>query len=253
MGAVCIEEAATVGAELLDRLHEADRADGDGLGHVVQDVVDVHGAAQGLCRALRDEDETEDEGDGQLDVEQAAGDVHPEVADRPGVAACEAADEGDGHGDSDGHAHKLLNSESGHLRKVRHRRLARVVLPVRVRYKGNSRVVRQGWRHGPEVLGVEGKRALGTDQQVCDENRHPGEDDQGPGVALPALLLLGARAEGPVDGALEPSEPVHPALEDCCHVRAEEPPREAEHHHESHDRPEELHQNHSGLNMAMPT
>ena len=54
---------------------------GDDLGHAVQDVVDVHRAAQGLCRALADEDEPEDEGDRQQDVEHAAGDVHPEVAD----------------------------------------------------------------------------------------------------------------------------------------------------------------------------
>jgi len=45
---VDVEEASTVGAELLDRFHEADRSDGDGLGHAVQSVVYVDRTAESL-------------------------------------------------------------------------------------------------------------------------------------------------------------------------------------------------------------
>ena len=226
MRPVGVEEPASVGAELLDGLHEADRADGDGLGHVVQDVVDVNRTAQCLYRALADEDEPEDKGDRQFDVEQAARDVHPEVADRRGVATYKAADERYGHRDSHSHAHELLNREGGHLRQVRHRRLAGVVLPVGVRHERDSRVPGQGRRHCPEVLRVERKRALDPHDQVGDHDRYRGEGDQCPGVTLPALFLLGAGAESPVDRSLDPSEPVHAAIEDSFHVRAEESPRE---------------------------
>ncbi len=132
---VRVEEATTVCAELLDRLHEADRADGDGLGHVVQDVVDVNRAAQSLRGSLADEDESENKGDGQLDVEHAARDVDPEVADGLGVPPREAADKGDSYGNAHGHAHELLHREGGHLGEVRHRRFAVVVLPVCVRHE----------------------------------------------------------------------------------------------------------------------
>ena len=115
---------------------------------------------QGLHRALADEDDAGDEGDGEQDVEQAAGDVDPEVADGGRVAAGEAAHQGDGGGDADGRRHELLDRERADLGEVRHGRLAAVVLPVGVGEERDGGVEAERRRHRPEVLRVEGQRAL---------------------------------------------------------------------------------------------
>ena len=76
--------------ELLDGLHEADRAPGDRLGDTVQGVVDADRPGQRLHGALADEDEPGEERDREHDVEQATGHVDPEVPDGRGVAPGEA-------------------------------------------------------------------------------------------------------------------------------------------------------------------
>jgi len=106
--------------------------------------VDVGRSGQCLDCALADEDQPGDEGDRQEHVERATHRVDPEVANRGGLLAGEAADEGDRHGHADRRAHELLDGERADLAEVRHGRLAAVVLPVGV---GDERDV-----------GVEGER-----------------------------------------------------------------------------------------------
>ena len=194
------------------------------------------------------------EGDREQDVEHAAGDVDPEVADGGRVPAREAPGHGDCHRDPDGGAHELLHGEHADLGEVRHGRLAAVVLPVRVRHERDDRVEAERLRHGPEVLRVERQRPLDPQQQVADGEEHAGEDDGRAGVALPGLLLVGARSEQAVEGSLRPGQEVDAAVEDGGHVRAQVPPGETQGDDQDDDGPEEAHvsQNHSGLNMAMP-
>ena len=92
-----------------------------------------------------------------------------------------------------------------------------------------------------QVLGVEGQRALETDDDVGEEDRDGGEDDHRAGVALPGLLLFGAGAEESIDRTLQVAEEVHAALEHGRHVGAEVAPRNAEQHHQGQDGEEESH------------
>jgi hypothetical protein len=55
-----------------------------------------------------------------------------------------------------------------------------------------------------------------------------------------------------VDGALGEDQPANPPLVHRHHVRAEEAPGDGEEDDEDHDRPGEVHQNHSALNSATP-
>ena len=82
---VGIEEAAAVGAKHLDGDLRGHRANGDGLLSAFQRrSIDV--SAQGLRHSLPDEEQGKWNADGQEDVERAAGDIDPEIADGLGHA-----------------------------------------------------------------------------------------------------------------------------------------------------------------------
>ena len=94
VGRVGVEEPAAVVAQLLDPLLGGDRAEGDGLLRALEGRHDV-GRVPGLGHALPDEDERADDRDRQQDVQDAAGQVDPVVADRLRAAAGQAADQRD--------------------------------------------------------------------------------------------------------------------------------------------------------------
>ena len=118
------------------------------------------GAAVVVCPgggygALADDQNAGEKGDREEDVEQAPGDVDPEVADGGRVLASKAPRHSDRHGDPDRRAHELLHGEHADLGEVRHGRLAAVVLPVGVGQERSCRVEAQCIAHGTKVLGVE--------------------------------------------------------------------------------------------------
>ena len=80
MRRIGVEEAAAVGAELLDDLLARHRPDGNGLLRPFQRGR-VDGAGERLRHAERDEDESEDERDRQEDVKGDARHIDPEIAD----------------------------------------------------------------------------------------------------------------------------------------------------------------------------
>ena len=81
MRGVGVEEAAAIGAEHLDRDLRGDRADRDGLlGAFERGRIDI--GAERLRHALPDQEQRVDDADRQQDVERAAGDIDPEIADR---------------------------------------------------------------------------------------------------------------------------------------------------------------------------
>ena len=65
-------------------------------------------------------------------------------------------------------ADELLHGERGDLGEVRHRRLAAVVLPVRVGDERRRGVEAERRRHRAEVLRVERQRSLDPHDQVGD-------------------------------------------------------------------------------------
>ena len=100
-------------------------------------VVIVCGSGPGLDDALRYEHDGGHEGDRQEDVDGGPGQVDPEVADRVGRPADEPADQRDGDGHAGRGRGEVLDGEAGGLGQVGHRRLAGVVLPVRVGHEAD--------------------------------------------------------------------------------------------------------------------
>ncbi len=192
--------------------------------------MDGHRAGEGLDNALGDEDERPDEGDRQQDVERASGQVDPEVADRRGRLADQAAGQGDRDGDAGRGRDEVADGEPGHLGQVRHRGLAQVVLPVRIGVEADGRVV---GKVGVDVAHARrpclAERQVGLEPllQVQGQDADEREDDDRDRIGGPTLLdglvdahdLVDTALDGPEDRREE--DPL--ALHDVAHVAAERP------------------------------
>ena len=166
-----------------------------------------------------------DDADRQQDVERAAGDIDPEIADRLGRGAGEAADERDRQHDAGRRRQEVLVRQAEHLREVGHRALAAVVLPVGVGDEADRRVERQIGRHRRLLGRIERQHGLEAHQRVENEKAADMEQQHGDRVGQPVLLALLVDAAGPVDRRFD--RPQHRrqecalAVEDARHVAAE--------------------------------
>jgi len=212
---VRIEEPATVGAELLDRLLGGHRPERD---HLLLALEGRHLLVLGevLDDPLGDEDEGDDEAQGQEHVQRCPNHVHPEVADRApgrsglgrvgrGLLSRESPRKRDRSRHSCGSRHEVVPGEGRHLGEVAHGRLARVGLPVRVGGEARRSVEGEGCLHGREVLRVERQERLEALDRVCDDHGHEAEREERSRVGLPALLRLVDPADL-VEKLLEPAE-----------------------------------------------
>ena len=168
MRGIGVEEAAAIGAEHLDRHLRGDRADRDGLlGAFQRGGVDI--GTERLRHALPDQKQRGDDADRHQDVERASGDIDPEVADRLHRRAGEAADQNEREHDAGRRRQEVLVREADHLREVRHRAFAAVVLPIGVGDEADRRVERQIGRHGRLFGRIERQHGLNAHQPVEDE------------------------------------------------------------------------------------
>ena len=160
MGGIHVEEAAAIGAELLDRDLAGDRPERDGLlGTLERRGVDRGAAWSAASRAPRaGRAVTRDER--QKDVEGRAGHIDPEVADRPRLGAGEAADQRHRQGKARGGGEEVLHRQPGHLREVAHGGLAAIGLPVRVGDERDGGVEGEIRREGAKALRVERQDSL---------------------------------------------------------------------------------------------
>src|SRR5215475_6673679 len=148
MGAVSVEETASVSSPLLDDFLRGHWALRDGLrGNCIHDRLavgiesrltirinalnllwfdQVHGVIwlEVLDDALRDEQQRADDAKWQEYPEATANEIYPEVAERLHLAAGDAADKCDGQHDSGGRRNEVVKGEACHLREIAHRRLA---------------------------------------------------------------------------------------------------------------------------------
>src|SRR5262252_10513304 len=90
MSSVGIEEAATIGAEHLDRDLRGDRPHRNGLLGAFQGGC-FHIRTERLWHALPDQEQGIRNADGEKDVERASGDIDPEVPDGSGGVTRKAA------------------------------------------------------------------------------------------------------------------------------------------------------------------
>ena len=182
-----VEEAAAVGAELLDDLLARDRPDRDRLLRPLERRR-VDRAGERLRHAERDEREREDEGDRQEEVERDPGDVDPEIADRLRRRANEAARQRESHREARRGGQEIVDREAEHLGEMTHRRLAGVVLPVRVGDEARRGVEGEVGRDRVEAPRIERQHVLQPLQRV--ERQEPGdrEDHHRDRVAEPILF-----------------------------------------------------------------
>ena len=106
------------------------------------------------------------------------------------------ADERDRDRDPDRRRDEVLDGEPAHLREVAHRRLAAVVLPVRVGDEADGGVERERRRDAGDVGRVEEERALDALEQVEAEHRDGAEREHRARVAGPPLLARRDRRRG---------------------------------------------------------
>ena len=159
------------------------------------------------------------------DVERAAGDIDPEIADRLHRRAREAADQRERQHDAGRRRQEVLMREAEHLREVRHRALAAVVLPVGVGDEAHRRVEGEIGRHRRLFGRIERQHRLQAHQNVEDEKAADVEQQHADHVHEPVLLALLVDAAGPVDRGFD--RPQHRrqeralAVEDARHIAAE--------------------------------
>src|SRR5512136_1344914 len=120
-----------------------------------------------------------------------ADEVDPEVADGLRRSPSEAPDQGRGHGDARRRGDEILKDEPDHLGEIRERRLAGVVLPVRVAGEARSRVEGQIGPDRTEVLRIEGQEMLEPEYRVREQKTGQAEEEKRARVLLPVLFAAG--------------------------------------------------------------
>jgi hypothetical protein len=119
-----------------------DRPDRDGLlGAFQRRRVDI--GAERLRHALPDQEQRVGDADRDEDVERAAGDIDPEIADGADRMPGKAADQRDRERDAGRRRQIVLVRQAEHLHEVRHRAFAAVVLPIGVGDEADRCVERQ--------------------------------------------------------------------------------------------------------------
>ena len=159
------------------------------------------------------------------DVERAAGDIDPEIADRLGRRARKAADQRHRQHDAGRGRQEVLVRQAEHLREVGQRALAAVVLPVGVGDEADRRVERQIGRDRRLAGRIERQQVLETHQRVEDREAADMEQQHGDRVGHPMLLALLVDAARPIDRRLDRSQHRRQesalAVEHARHVAAE--------------------------------
>ena len=224
MRGIGVEEAAAVGAQHLDRDLRGDRTDRDGLlGAFERGGVDIR--AERLRDALPDQEQRVGHANGDEDVERAARDIDPEVADGAHRMPREAADERDREHDAGRGRQIILMRQPEHLHEVGHRAFAAVVLPIGVGDEAHRRVERQIFGDGGLPGRIERQARLHAHQYVKNEKAADVEqqhaDRIGHGMLLMPLVdagdLVNHRLDRPQDRRQEGTF----AVEHARHIGAE--------------------------------
>ena len=175
------------------------------LGALERDDVEIR--LEVLDHPLLHEQQRQHETHRQEDVERAAREVDPEIAEPAGRLARDAAHER--HGDRDAHRrrHEVVKRQLRHLREVRHHLLAGVRLPVRVRRERRRRLERLPVGYGGEVLRIERQQMLEAQHEIREQHARQAEQQHAAGVARPVLILGRIDAAQAIDRPLDRAEP----------------------------------------------
>ena len=190
--------------EQLDRLLRGDRSHRDRL-RQVRERRERRVVREVLDRALEHEHQRDHERDRRQHPQHGAHEVVPEVAEAGSATRHDPADQRDRDRDPDARRQEVLHGEPRHLAEVAHRRLAAVVLPVRVGHERRRRVERHVPRRRVELLWVEAgevPQRLRAQDQVQQQPPREREDDHALGIGLPVLTLVGVDPHDAVEQPL---------------------------------------------------
>ena len=205
MGGVGVEEAAAVGAELLDDLLAGHRTNRYGLLGAFQGR-GVDGPDQGLRHAQGDEDQRPDDRDRQQNVEGDSGQIGPEIADSGRRGAHEATHQREGHGEAGRRRDEIVHGEAEHLGQIAHGRLAGVILPVGVGDEADRGVEGEIGRHRAEAARVQRQHALQPLNAVEKQKAGHGKGKHRDRIGKPALLARRVHPGQAVKAALDRSD-----------------------------------------------
>ena len=197
MSRVGVEEPATVGAQLLDRLLRRDRA---ALNDLLStgDRGDGRRVGEVLDDPAHQQHDRRDDREWQQDADDPTHEVDPEVADPVGAVPRDATDQGDGHGEAHGGRDEVLHGETHGLHGVARAGLTGVRLPVGVRHERDGGVQGGVPVHRPPQRPRQ--PALHHDEQEERDDRDDRERDHGDRVAGPPLVGAGVDADDAVEG-----------------------------------------------------
>ena len=147
-----------------------------------------------LDGALLHLDQGDDERERDEDVQGAADQIRPEVAQPARRTPRDAPRQRDRHGHARRGRDEVVEGELGHLGEVRHRRLAHVRLPVGIRRERGRRLERLAVHHGRQVLRIERQQVLQPQHDVGQQHGRGAEDQHRRRVLGPVLVLLGIDA-----------------------------------------------------------
>jgi hypothetical protein len=168
--------------------------------------VRVRETVQVLHQALAGQRDRQHEGERHEDACRRPHQVDPEVPDRVGFAARQAAHQRHDDGDSDRRREEVLQRQTAHLHQVAGAGLARVVLPVGVGDEADRRVEGERRRGARGMARVEWERALQAQKQVERRHRDAAEDEKRASIGLPGLLSPLVDPREPVAEPLERAE-----------------------------------------------
>ena len=225
MRGIGVEEAAAIGAEHLDRDLRGHRPDRDGLlGAFQRRCIDI--GAERLRNALPDQEQRVGHADRQQDIERAAGDIDPEIADGAHRMPREAADQRDREHDAGRRRQVVLVRQAEHLHEIRHRAFAAVVLPVGIGDEAHRRVERQILGDGGLLGRIERQSRLQAHQGVKNEKAADMEqqhaDRIGHGMLLLPLVDAGDLVDHELDRPQDRRQERALAVEDARHIGAEQ-------------------------------
>jgi hypothetical protein len=255
VGGIDVEEAAAVGAELLDRLLAGHREEGDGLlAALDRRRADMGHERLGLAQA--DIGHGDHQGEGQQEVEIDARQVGIEVAKPLAAIGGEGAGDRGGHGHAGGGRDEVVRGQARHLREGRDRLLRHIGLPVGVGDEADGGVEGQVRRHAGEALRIERQEVLEAQGQVEDDKARGREGQEARGVAQPVLRAVALDAADGIDDALHGFqhriEPGALTLPDAGEIETERPAQADDQAQGDDDfgPAGEVHQNFSGLRRA---
>lgn len=236
-GGVGAQEAAAVGAQVLDGDQGGDGAHGD----VLLGALDGGHRLVGheiLGSALPHQDQCHDNGEGDQDAGGDAHQIHIEVAQVVLAGARQAAAESHAGGVAGGGGDEHHEDDDQHLGEVAQPTLTGVVLQVGVGHEGDNGVEGEGGLHGADAVGVEDRQELDAQDQVADKHHDGVGKYQSQGVFFPAHALILIDTADAVDSIVDAVE----------HGVAKRMLTSGDVEHIAADRDDQQHENHQGQN-----